>query len=432
MSLIILPNQLFAKKYIPKDIHTIILYEHPAFFTKYKFNKLKLLLHRVSMKKYAEVMVQYFTVKYFNFNENPVYPINNVYHFFQPNNIKIPGEVIKTPNFLCIDLFKKYRDKTDKFVFNNFYLWMKKNLDIIPDVKSKDKYNRNKIPTSEIKYIPKDSVFTIDILKNSIRYINIHFKNNYGPDLNETLIYFPFTHAQANKLLTEFIQYKIKDFGKYQDALIFNDLNTVNNQNISLYHSFLSSSVNIGLLQPIDIINKLLDVSQSYKKVNINSLEAFIRQLFWRDYQLYCYTYMSLNKCTFNNKLKLNKKWFEGSTGIYPVDITIKKAFAFGYLHHIERLMVMGNFMLLYGISPKETYKWFMIFSIDSYEWVMYQNVYDMIYGMGNGMRRFYISSSNYILKMSNIKKDTWCQVWDDLFHKFLKKNKNKIGYPYE
>lgn len=136
-----------------------------------------------------------------------------------------------------------------------------------------------------------------------------------------------------------------------------------------------------------------------------------------------------VKKNYFGNNKKLTKKWYDGTTGILPVDNCIKNAFETGYLHHIERLMIIGNFMNLYGIQPKEGFRWFMEFSCDSYLWVMNQNVYDMVFFVTGGktMRRPYISSSNYIIKMSDYKKNHWCDVWDDLYHNFLIKNKTKL-----
>ena len=194
-----------------------------------------------------------------------------------------------------------------------------------------------------------------------------------------------------------------------------------------MFHSLLSSSINIGLLNPLEVIEEVL----KYRgKVPLNSLEGFIRQLFWREYQKYCYIYYNFNnKNYFGNKKKLTNAWYKGTIGVEPIDDCIKKGFETAYLHHIERLMVMGNFMNLYGLHPDEGFKWFMEFSIDSYEWVMHQNVYDMVFFVSGGatMRRPYASSSNYILKMSNYKKGEWSEEWDNLYNTFLKNKKNKL-----
>ena len=122
-----------------------------------------------------------------------------------------------------------------------------------------------------------------------------------------------------------------------------------------------------------------------------------------KDILIYCD--FSTNYFGYNKKI--DSKWYTGNTGMEPVDNFIKMGFETGYLHHIIRLMIMGNYMNLYGLDPKDGFKWFMEFSCDSYEWVMCQNVLDMVFFVTGGktMRKPYISSSNYIIKMSNYKK---------------------------
>ena len=218
--------------------------------------------------------------------------------------------------------------------------------------------------------------------------------------------------------MDDFVKSKIKQFGDYQDAIDKNEH--------YLFHSILSTTINIGLLNPSDIISKIMAAAAA---IPINSLEGYIRQLFWREYQRYCYIYCDFGKNYFGNNKKLTKKWYSGKLGIVPVDDCIITGFDTGYLDHIKRLMVVGNYMNLTNINPKEGHRWFMEFSCDSYEWVMAQNVYDMVFFVTGGetMRRPYMSSSNYILKMSNYKKGEWSNTWDDKYHEFLKKNKDKL-----
>ena len=92
--------------------------------------------------------------------------------------------------------------------------------------------------------------------------------------------------------------------------------------------------------------------------------------------------------------------------------------------------MVIGNFMVLDGLSPSQGFKWFMEMSCDSYEWVMCQNVLDMVFFVSGGvtMRRPYMSSSNYVLKMSNYRAGEWCKLWDKKYHEFKTKKKNNYG----
>lgn len=418
---IILPTQLYDKKYLDKK-YKYIIWEHPHYFTSYKYNKKKLLLHRASCKYYYDYLKKnkFNIEKYIDYNDKTSIKKYTDYTLFDPvDKITLYNKytIINTPNFLLSqELIQKYRKKTDKYFFNSFYMWAKKELNILPGIKSQDKNNRKKMPqNTKIPSLPSNKSDS-KYITQGISYVNTHFKNNYG---NTDEFIYPITHSTVKKWIKNFIKNKIKFFGDYQDFID-------ETQNF-LFHSILSSSINIGLIQPLEIIELLL---KQKNKIPLNSLEGYIRQLFWREYQRYCYIHIDYNnKNYFNNKTKLNKSWYDGTLNIKPVDDCIINGFNTGYLHHIQRLMVVGNFMNLYGIDPKEGYKWFMEFSCDSYDWVMHQNVYDMVFFTTGGltMRRPYISSSNYILKMSNYKKDSWCDEWDNLYNTFLKKNKKLL-----
>ncbi len=421
MILLILPHQLFNIKYIPKDITKVIIYEHPHYFKKYRFNKKKLVLHRASMKYYYDYLYNYnYDVKYLEYK----YKLpNNDYIMFDPiDKIKLTASnnitILDSPNFFLTR--KDYREyNKEKVIFNNFYLWAKKKLNIYPNLKSLDKQNRETFKEMKSVKLPKSSSSDLPYIKEAIRYVEKHFPHNYGNTDNiKQSSFYPISHTSAMNWLKHFIKHKFKKFGPYQDM--------INKDNFYNYHSVLSSSINIGLLNPLEIVK----IIGHYKnRVPINSFEGYLRQLFWREYQLYCYTIINFNKNYFGNKKKITKEWYTGELNIPPVDDLIKSGFDTGYIHHIGRLMVIGNFMNLSGISPKEGFRWFMEFSIDSYEWVMHQNVYDMVFFVTGGktMTRPYISSSNYILKMSNYKKGDWCNVWDNLYHKFINKNKKKL-----
>ena len=117
--------------------------------------------------------------------------------------------------------------------------------------------------------------------------------------------------------------------------------------------------------------------------------------------------------------------FYDGTTGIPPIDDSIHKTLKYGYCHHIERLMVLGNFMLLCEFEPDQVYQWFMELFIDSYDWVMVPNVYGMSQFADGGTfaTKPYISSSNYIKKMSNYKNGDWCKIWDALYWNFINNN---------
>jgi deoxyribodipyrimidine photolyase-related protein len=415
MKLLILPHQLFEYTFLEINYDEIILYEHPQYFTKYKFNKKKIILHRASMKYYYDYLIQKdYKVLYIEFNKK--LPKGDYIYFDPIDKINVVGSMVESPNFILNkEIYKKYRNKTDKFTFTNFYMWSKKEIKLYPDLKSKDKMNREKY-REEIK-IPKVPSNKSDkkYIDEAIKYVKKNFNGNYG---NTDNFVYPVTHKTAKKWLKDFLKKRLEYFGPYQDFVKENET--------YMFHSNLSSSINIGLLNPCDILEEL----KKYKnKVKINSFEGYLRQLFWREYQRYCYIYANFTKNYFGNRKKLSEKWYNGTLNIVPVDNLIKDGFDTGYIHHIGRLMFIGNFMNLSGISPKQGFKWFMEFSIDSYEWVMHQNVLDMVFFVTGGltMRKPYITSSNYILKMSNYKKDNWADKWDELYINFMKKNKKKL-----
>ena len=422
MKFIILPHQLYSIKYLKKySSYTFYIWEHPHYFTDYNYNKKKLCLHRASMKCYYDLLVKKkYKVEYIEYTDK----FNETdYTLFDPiDRIKLPNKYtqIESPNFILTkEIYNKYREKTSNFIFNNFYLWSKETIDLYPNMKSLDKYNRskythdienNKLPSnsSDKKYITE-----------AIKYVEKHFANNCG---NTDNFNFPISHKNANKWLKHFLTKKLKTFGQYEDIVI--------KDNTYISHSVLSSSINIGLINPNEIIEELHKIKS---KIPSNSFEGYLRQLFWREYQRYCYIYVNFDKKNyFGNNKKLSQKWYNGTLGIEPIDDMIKDGFDKAYIHHIGRLMFIGNFMNLSGISPKEGYRWFMEFSIDSYDWVMHQNVLDMVFFVTGGqtMRRPYISSSNYILQMSNYKKGDWSEKWDELYYNFIKEHKKEL-YKY-
>ena len=195
-------------------------------------------------------------------------------------------------------------------------------------------------------------------------------------------------------------------------------------------HSVLSPLINVGLINPRDLIKKILSFYYE-NNIPINSTEGFIRQIIgWREFIRGVYISKGTeerNKNFWNFKRKIPKSFYDGTTGIEPVDDTIKKINESGYANHIERLMIIGNFMLLCEFDPDEVYKWFMELFIDSYDWVMVPNVYGMSQFADGGLMstKPYISGSSYVLKMSNYKKGDWCPIWDSLFWNFIDKKRD-------
>jgi deoxyribodipyrimidine photolyase-related protein len=191
----------------------------------------------------------------------------------------------------------------------------------------------------------------------------------------------------------------------------------------------LSPLLNIGLLTPDEVIQSALNYAKKHQ-VPINSVEGFLRQIMgWREFVRGSYllkgSYQrSLN--FFDHHAKIPKIFWEGATGIFPIDSVIKRLLKTGYCNHIERLMVLGNFLLLTETSPHEIYQWFSGCFVDAYDWVMVPNVYGMSQYADGGVitTKPYISSSNYLCKMSNYPQGDWTEIWDGLFWRFVNKHK--------
>jgi deoxyribodipyrimidine photolyase-related protein len=234
--------------------------------------------------------------------------------------------------------------------------------------------------------------------------------------LSNSFIY-PTTHEESEIWLNQFLTNRFAEFGEYEDAI-------VDNENF-LHHSVLTPILNIGLLTPLYIIETTLSFAKE-NSVSLNSVEGFIRQIIgWREFIRGVYVYKGKQERT-TNFWKFNKRippsYYNGTTGIAPIDTTIKKVLATGYCHHIERLMILGNFMLLNGFHPNQVYQWFMELFIDAYDWVMVPNIYGMSQFADGGLMatKPYISGSSYVLKMSNYTKGDWCEIWDALFWHFM------------
>lgn len=449
---LIFPNQLYQKVPIAKYSENILLIEDTLFFGEKKnisnFHKNKLVLHRASMKYYFENILNEYKSKYINYEnadlENLFEQFNNLETVFayDPKDFLVTKrlkrfskkfgfnlEFIQNPGFLTQpEVYNKYFDE-HKYFMTPFYIEQRKRLNILVDKNSKplhekwtfDSENREKMPKNLEVPLPK-FFGKNEYVSEAKNYIQKNFPDNLGE--MENFIY-PINHYEAKRSLHDFLSKRLNEFGPYEDAISqTNDFN---------FHSLLSTSINNGLLTPDEVISETLEFVKK-NKVHFPSLEGFIRQIIgWREFMMIVYERDSVkerNSNYFHHHKKLPKSFYDGTTGIKPVDDTIMKVLKYGYSHHIERLMILGNFMCLCEIHPNEIYKWFMEMYIDAYDWVMVPNVYGMSQFADGGLitTKPYISSSNYILKMSDYKKDDWCEIWDGLFWRFLHKNKAKIA----
>ena len=446
----ILGNQLFSTKHISKYKNsTFFMCEDFGLCAKQKYHKLKIVLFLSSMRSYADILKkEKYKIKYYDLSDRFEVPYEiklreyitkNAFKelvsfeiedkFFENKitklvrKINIKWKIIESPMFLTPRIeFKEFLHKTRKPMMANFYkISRKKNNILIVDGKPKggkwsyDQENRKKIPNG-IKIPQLIKINETTHTKKIKKFIQKKFSSHPG---NVENFWFPTTHRDADKWLNFFIKEKLKFFGDYEDAV---DVN-----NNILFHSILSPLINLGLITPKQIIDK---IKKYENKVKINSYEGFIRQIIgWREFirGIYQNYNQELEKNNFfNHKRILTKSWYDGSTGLIPLDYSIKNAQKFGWSHHIERLMILANIMNLCEIKPLEAYKWFMEMFVDSSDWVMAPNLYGMGLFSDGGIfsTKPYICSSSYIMKMMNFKKGEWNNIMDGLYWRFINKNR--------
>ena len=445
---IVFPNQLFPQHPALAEGHTVYLVEEWLFFHHHCFHQQKLLLHRATMRMYTDYLTQQgYEVRYIPAtNEEcdiqkllPIIASDGVRELHYADVVddwlrrrlttgakqqNIELKEYRSPNFLENPAeIAEFFDKRKSYKQTDFYIDRRKHHEILLDKFGKplggqwtyDVDNRQKFPKG--RSIP---VLDLPELNEYVReaqtYISENFGKNYGSvEQPFAAGFYPTTYAEAEDWLTDFLEVRFADFGAYEDAIVLEE--TV------LHHSVLSPLINTGLLSPQQVIDAALKMVDD---VPLNSLEGFIRQIMgWREFIRITYERRGRSQRTRNYwgfTRQIPKSFWEGTTGILPLDTTIKKALKSGYCHHIERLMVAGNFMLLCEFAPDEVFGWFMEMFIDAYDWVMVPNVYAMSqFADGGGMcTKPYISGSNYLMKMSDYKKGDWQPIWDGLFWRFM------------
>jgi len=444
---LIFPNQLYKQHPVNHNNIAAYLVEEWHFFNQYQFHKEKLVLHRASMKFYEQFLKEQGVVVHYiesseiqnkcellieQLHSNKVKQI----HIIDPvdnwllEKIKssckkygIELTIYDNPNFLnTINQVADFFSKKKTYFQTDFYTWQRKFRNILLEKDGKplggkwtyDADNRSKFPKKEV--VPNIPAAAVNkFIEEAESYVQKNYPNNYGSINKDHL--FAINFIDTEKWLEEFLRDRFEKFGIYEDAIVAKE--TV------LHHSVLSPMLNVGLVSPQKIIDQAIAFSNK-NNIPLNSLEGFVRQIMgWREFIRIVYEREGSKQRTTNYwkfTRKIPASFWKGTTGIAPIDITIKKILETGYCHHIERLMVLGNFMILCEFDPDEVYKWFMEMFIDAYDWVMVPNVYGMTQFADGGLMttKPYISGSNYLMKMSDYEKGEWQQIWDGLFWRFM------------
>lgn len=443
---LIFPHQLFVDNSTLDMAREIFLVEDFLFFRQHRFHKQKLILHRASMQYFADDLkkkwyqVQIISSIYLRtrnslgeiLRKNWITDIHlrdviDDRLMRDLNNMNITLHEYESPMFLTSRAegaeFFNQRKWTRQYRMSDFYIWQRKRLDILIDEKwwpvggqwSFDTENRKKVPKGicpPLESSPSQNSY-VESAKISIK---TDFPDNPGCSKG---FFYGVTHSEATQVLENFIENSLAQFWDYEDAIV--------SKSHTLWHSVLSPYLNIGLITPQDVLDRVFEYYKNHP-LPLNALEWFIRQIIgWREYIRIMYWVLGGKQRMMNfwefKKNPLWKEWYTGETGDLVVDTTIQKILKTAYSHHIERLMVMGASMMMSRIHPDEVYRWFMEMYIDSYDWVMVPNIYGMSQYSDGGMMvtKPYLCGSNYILKMSDYPRGEWCDRWDTWYWDFIR-----------
>lgn len=317
-----------------------------------------------------------------------------------------------------------------------FYRWQRKRTGFLMDgtkpvggAWNYDHENRKPLPKNFSGSPKLPEINHDEITKEVIKTIEKLYPKN--PGIAEG-VWLPQTHKDAEKWLDDFIENRLELFGTYEDAMATNEA--------FLFHSVLSPLINSGLLSAQVSVEKAMEAYEG-GKAPLASVEGFVRQIIgWREYMYGMYLTMenfgSLNFFGFTKELE--DWWYvtdakEHASLPLPVRQALKRAHMFGYNHHIERLMVLGNWFLLNGYNPMSVYVWFSAMYVDAYEWVMVPNVLGMSQYADGGRvaTKPYISGGNYLKKMGRwdgLKEDD-LERFTNLYWAFLKAHKDKLAH---
>ncbi len=357
-----------------------------------------------------------------------------------PTKFGVKVEILEDDRFLCtVDEFATWVKDRKQLRMEFFYREMRRRYKILLNGDDPeggqwnyDSENRKPPDGGAGMFQSTPLFFKPDkITREVMEIVAARFGDHFG-DLEP--FHFAVTRDQALEVLDHFIRERLPFFGDHQDAMIEGQP--------WMYHSFISAYINCGLLKPLEVIAA---AEQAYRngKVPLNAAEGFIRQILgWREFVRGIY-WVKMPAYASENFLQANRPlpWFywSGETDMNCMKQCITETKQNAYAHHIQRLMVLGNFALLAGLDPKEVNEWYLVVYADAYEWVEMPNVSGMILFADGGYlaSKPYAASGAYIDKMSNYCKGCKYKVADKngkdacpfnyLYWDFLDRNREKL-----
>lgn len=354
------------------------------------------------------------------------------------DSLSVPVEIREDDRFFCsLDAFSSWASGSKQLRMEYFYRKMRKDHDILMDgtdpVGGKWNYDlqNRKTPKGDL-HVPTPYVGKIDeITKDVLSLVGRQFGDHFG-DLEP--FYFAVTRKDAVDVLDKFINERLALFGDFQDAMIQNEP--------WMYHSHISFYLNCGLLSPFECVQKAQEAYRQ-SEAPLNAVEGFIRQIMgWREYVRGIY-WLKMPDYAHTNFLEANRDlpdfYWSAETKMNCLRQCVKETKENAYAHHIQRLMVLGNFALLIGVDPKYVNEWFLIVYADAYQWVELPNVSGMILFADGGYlaSKPYAAGGSYINKMSNYCKNCVYKVsekngetacpFNYMYWSFLARNRDKL-----
>jgi deoxyribodipyrimidine photolyase-related protein len=457
VALVILGNQLFRnhpgiKKYPNAEV---IMIEADNIFSKRNYHKHKLIFVMSAMRNYATFLKsKNVTLNYVDYTKGSIFSAELIKLIKRKNYSKLvwarsadkrPSELLQSIskknnlNYEILDTeqfitpyneLEKFFEEHKSPIMDNFYRWQRKRTGILMDgVKpeggkwSYDDLNRKPLP-NDIKIPSLPSLESVTN-KNVSAIIDKNFSNNPGSSKD---FWIPADHHSADLWIDDFLKKRFENFGNYEDAM--------RRDEAFLFHSVLSPLLNIGLLTPAEVIKKATEYRKAHK-IALNSFEGFVRQIIgWREYMygMYEFNEEKIRKNFFGFKKKLEADWYKAPIKNLPLPVksAMQTTFKYGYNHHIERLMVLGNWFILNEYDPDSVYEWFSSMYVDAYEWVMVPNVFAMSQYADGGFlaTKPYISGGNYLQKMGKwwpSIEDAKNSEFTKLYWTFIKKHSEKF-----
>jgi deoxyribodipyrimidine photolyase-related protein len=373
------------------------------------------------------------------FMEPDEYRLDEILH----NNFadfKMQYSMVSTEHFFTErkELETMFQDKSS-YLMENFYRQMRKKHGVLMNNEEPaggkwnyDKQNRKKLPKKITP--PEPLIFKHDV-KEILNEIQEAGLESIG-EINPRAFLWPADRDEAMNMVDYFLQNLFERFGTYQDAMT--------DDHWSIFHSRLSFAMNLKLISPKEVVEMAEDYWKQHQDlISISQAEGFIRQILgWREFMRGVYwanmpKFEKLNY--FENSRKLPSFFWTGNTKMNCLSRAIKQSLKFGYAHHIQRLMVTGNFALLSGIHPNAVDEWYLGIYVDAFQWVEITNTRGMSQYADGGIvgTKPYISSASYINKMSDHcssciydhKKRTGKDAcpFNSLYWRFLEVNQDKL-----